>query len=146
MIRFSCPMCHMVLQADASQARLKMPCPRCGQRLQVPPPAVNKTVLGSLLPAGGPTRTAPAAAGPPPARAKAGSPATAPGRKGGPSRTLVLAAGIALLGVLGALIPLIHSEWNPPAVPADHQPVAPLVTNEKHRNHKEATEKAAADK
>jgi DNA-directed RNA polymerase subunit RPC12/RpoP len=54
MIRFMCPTCLKHLKAPDDGAGRKIPCPRCGQRLQVPtppqPPEHGKTVLGSLLP------------------------------------------------------------------------------------------------
>jgi S1-C subfamily serine protease/phage FluMu protein Com len=55
MIRFHCPKCKKVLQAAEQQGGLKAACPGCGQRLQIPAPDQNKTVLGSLLPARNPT-------------------------------------------------------------------------------------------
>src|SRR5262245_66152130 len=52
MIQFSCPKCQSVLSATEQQAGIKVACPKCGQRLQVPQPQPNKTVLGHLMPAG----------------------------------------------------------------------------------------------
>jgi DNA-directed RNA polymerase subunit RPC12/RpoP len=49
MIRFACPTCKKVLQAESQQAGQKVACPGCGQRLQIPAPPRNKTVLGSLV-------------------------------------------------------------------------------------------------
>jgi hypothetical protein len=51
MIRFACPVCNMRLKAQDHHSGSKLPCPSCGQRLQVPPPArsANKTVLGQAL-------------------------------------------------------------------------------------------------
>ena len=49
MIRFSCPTCHVVLAVPDDQAGRKGPGPKCGQRLLVPPTALNKTVLGKPL-------------------------------------------------------------------------------------------------
>jgi S1-C subfamily serine protease len=49
MIRFCCPTCKKILQATESQAGQKVACPGCGQRLQIPAPPRNKTVLGSIL-------------------------------------------------------------------------------------------------
>jgi hypothetical protein len=48
MIRFSCPACKCVLESPDHKAKLKINCPKCGQRLQIPSPA-NKTVLGVPL-------------------------------------------------------------------------------------------------
>jgi hypothetical protein len=48
MIRFSCPACRITLDAPDFAAGNKMPCPKCGQRLQLPD--VNKTVLAEPLP------------------------------------------------------------------------------------------------
>ena len=49
MVRLSCPTCHAVLAVPDDQAGRKGPCPKCGQRLLVPPTALNKTVLGKPL-------------------------------------------------------------------------------------------------
>jgi hypothetical protein len=50
MIRYLCPRCRKSLVAQDGAAGAKLNCPDCGQRLQipVPPPPVNKTVLGTL--------------------------------------------------------------------------------------------------
>jgi DNA-directed RNA polymerase subunit RPC12/RpoP len=45
-VRFSCPVCKAALEHPTPGA--KLPCPNCGQRLQVPQPPANKTVLGVL--------------------------------------------------------------------------------------------------
>ena len=50
MIRFACPRCRAVLEQPDSGGGTKMTCPSCGQRLQVPASAENKTVLGDLMP------------------------------------------------------------------------------------------------
>jgi DNA-directed RNA polymerase subunit RPC12/RpoP len=50
MIQFACPRCQKVLQAEESATGNKVDCPGCGQRLQVPAPALNKTLLGTLIP------------------------------------------------------------------------------------------------
>ena len=49
MIRFLCPRCKAVLDQPENAAGTKLPCPSCGQRLQVPLPPENKTVLGTPL-------------------------------------------------------------------------------------------------
>jgi Zn finger protein HypA/HybF involved in hydrogenase expression len=49
MIRFACPVCHAVLSVDGNRAGRKAPCPKCGQRLQIPS-SPQKTVLGKPLP------------------------------------------------------------------------------------------------
>src|SRR5262249_27893432 len=59
MIQFACPRCQKVLQAEESATGNKVDCPGCGQRLQVPPPALNKTVLGSLMPESPPVAAIP---------------------------------------------------------------------------------------
>jgi DNA-directed RNA polymerase subunit RPC12/RpoP len=54
-IKYNCPRCKAALEAPASEAGTKKPCPACGQRLQVPaappPPApaprLDKTMLAS---------------------------------------------------------------------------------------------------
>jgi DNA-directed RNA polymerase subunit RPC12/RpoP len=67
MILFACPACKARIQAMPNQVGSKSPCPRCGQRVQVPSPSgpterdddsgetspvppSNKTVLGEGLP------------------------------------------------------------------------------------------------
>jgi uncharacterized paraquat-inducible protein A len=37
MIRFQCPLCNTVVSAPDADAGRKGDCPKCGQRLQVPP-------------------------------------------------------------------------------------------------------------
>jgi hypothetical protein len=55
-IHFACPTCRAKLECPERKAGHKTPCPNCGQRLQVPSPEHNKTVLGSLLPESGGSR------------------------------------------------------------------------------------------
>ncbi len=52
MIRFACPACRKILKAPDEGAGRKINCPKCGQRLLIPPPVQvqNKTVLGESLP------------------------------------------------------------------------------------------------
>jgi hypothetical protein len=50
MIRFQCPACNVILQGSDAQAGNKIACPKCGQRLQIPQPPANPTVLGKVLP------------------------------------------------------------------------------------------------
>jgi len=52
MIRFQCPACQKVLKAEDRGAGTKINCPKCGQRLLVPPPVQveNNTVLARPLP------------------------------------------------------------------------------------------------
>lgn len=61
MIRFSCPTCRKALKAPDHGAGQKVHCPRCGQRVLIPPPieVQNRTVLGEPMPA-------PAIVSPPP--------------------------------------------------------------------------------
>src|SRR5665213_1786515 len=47
-IRYRCPKCKKALTADDAEAGAKFACPQCGQRLQVPTPTPNKTVLGEI--------------------------------------------------------------------------------------------------
>lgn len=49
MIKFSCPSCGIVLQAQMQQAGAKFNCSKCGQRLQVPRPPRDKTILGAWV-------------------------------------------------------------------------------------------------
>lgn len=48
MIHFLCPRCQASLKVPDNAAGRKGPCPKCGQRLQVPQPRRNRTVLGVL--------------------------------------------------------------------------------------------------
>jgi DNA-directed RNA polymerase subunit RPC12/RpoP len=48
MIRYLCPRCKKALAAQDREAGGKLNCPHCGQRLQVPVPPPNKTMLGEL--------------------------------------------------------------------------------------------------
>jgi hypothetical protein len=45
-IDFSCPKCGTAQQAPVNAAGQKVACTKCGQRLQVPAPLVNHTVMG----------------------------------------------------------------------------------------------------
>ncbi len=97
MIRFSCPSCTLVLKAAPEHAGGKVCCPRCAQRLRVPAPAQNKTILGSLLPAQGSGAANPTALAMP---FSAGPTAAGP-------RTLrrrMIVAGAAVLGCFVALL------------------------------------------
>lgn len=47
-IRFRCPTCKKSLKADDDKAGTKTNCPDCGQRIRVPKPPMQKTVLGEL--------------------------------------------------------------------------------------------------
>lgn len=48
MIRFSCPVCQKHLKAPDNKGGVKVDCPKCGQRLQIPPPQRSKTMLGEV--------------------------------------------------------------------------------------------------
>lgn len=48
MIRFTCPACNASFHLPDDAAGKKGPCPKCGQRLQVPAPRPNRTVLGVM--------------------------------------------------------------------------------------------------
>ena len=52
MIRFFCPRCKSVLEQPDNAGGTKVACPQCGQRLQVPFPPANKTILGDLVASG----------------------------------------------------------------------------------------------
>ena len=132
-MRFACPRCGVVLEAPESRAGDKIPCPKCQQRLQIPGPPRNKTVLAKVVP--GPIVIDPNRLKPPetlpqseptPALAPA-DPATqlplsdlpVPGASRLPlKRTLV--AAVVLMGVLVAglafgLLTLVfpYEPWNP---------------------------------
>lgn len=49
-IRFACPTCRATLEAPESKGGHKINCPRCQQRLLIPPATRNKTILGEPLP------------------------------------------------------------------------------------------------
>jgi phage FluMu protein Com len=51
MIRFACPSCSAVLNAPDGSSGTKTPCPKCKQRVQIPPTS-NHTLMGKLLPEG----------------------------------------------------------------------------------------------
>jgi DNA-directed RNA polymerase subunit M/transcription elongation factor TFIIS len=67
-LRFACPRCRSVLEAPIHKAGEKVPCPKCGQRLQVPGPTREKTVLADALPE---SMNRAAARGAPPVRTSA---------------------------------------------------------------------------
>src|SRR5688500_16138627 len=71
MIRFACPRCSVVYTAPDRAVGKKTTCRSCQQRLQVPTPSLNHTVLGKLLPS--PQSTSPA-----PMAIPVGVPATVP--------------------------------------------------------------------
>ena len=50
MIRFRCPSCKSSLSSDDNKAGTKVHCGVCGQKLMVPKPQLQKTVLGQLEP------------------------------------------------------------------------------------------------
>lgn len=60
MIRFRCPACGAVLTVDDRRAGRKAPCPKCGQRLEVPRSSASDAESGVSLPS--PTQTVPAPA------------------------------------------------------------------------------------
>jgi DNA-directed RNA polymerase subunit M/transcription elongation factor TFIIS len=49
-IRCFCPSCSHVIDVPDSEAGTNRPCDLCGQRLQVPTPPRNRTVLAGLSP------------------------------------------------------------------------------------------------
>lgn len=53
MIRFACPACQKVLKTSDEGVGRKTSCPRCGQRMLIPPrvQVQDKTVLGLSMPA-----------------------------------------------------------------------------------------------
>lgn len=50
MIHFACPQCKTTYTVGNGDAGKKSNCAKCGQRLQIPAPPRNKTVLGEALP------------------------------------------------------------------------------------------------
>jgi ssDNA-binding Zn-finger/Zn-ribbon topoisomerase 1 len=49
MIYFACPSCQKHLKAPADGTGTKVSCPRCGQRILIPPAARNPTVLAKIV-------------------------------------------------------------------------------------------------
>jgi DNA-directed RNA polymerase subunit RPC12/RpoP len=49
-VRFNCPRCNAGFETPAAQAGTKFFCTGCGQKVQVPDPPQNKTMLGSVAP------------------------------------------------------------------------------------------------
>jgi predicted Zn finger-like uncharacterized protein len=47
-IHFQCPRCQASFQCPDDKAGIKGNCPKCGQRLQIPSPPPNKTILAPL--------------------------------------------------------------------------------------------------
>src|SRR5262245_59964192 len=47
-IRFACPVCKTAMKAPAQNAVQKLNCPKCGQRIQIPPPP-RRTILAESL-------------------------------------------------------------------------------------------------
>ena len=125
MIRFACPKCRKPLSAPEDKAGCKVPCPGCGQRLQIPAPPPAKTRLGVLIPDVPDTRVQPPAAGPAATPAPAAYPEAilldagpVPARARGVfeganllqglhnQRLAILAA--AALGMLATFLPWVH--------------------------------------
>src|SRR5262249_19134346 len=49
MIQFACPRCQLILECQNHGAGSKVVCPKCQQRLQIPAPPRDKTVLAPLF-------------------------------------------------------------------------------------------------
>src|SRR5262245_25624694 len=76
MIRFGCPACKSTLEAPERKAGDKIACLKCGQRLQIPFPIPNKTVLAPFLGTiGAPSQSVTAA--PPVSQSLSGAPPVA---------------------------------------------------------------------
>jgi S1-C subfamily serine protease len=123
MIRFSCPACKKLLQAGLQHSGTKMACPGCGQRLQVPAPPQNKTVLGELAPDNGPAAGAFAPGSPSPAASPAAGPMWYYGQgtqRNGPVSWTQLQK-LAASGALGGQA-LVWTQGMPSWVPAASQP------------------------
>lgn len=50
MLYFVCPRCKSTQESPDHTAGSKVPCPKCGQRLQIPLPPPNKTILAPSVP------------------------------------------------------------------------------------------------
>src|SRR5262245_53089213 len=48
-IRFWCPTCRKTLKSPDHNACKKIPCPHCQQRLEIPSPPRNRTILAPLV-------------------------------------------------------------------------------------------------
>ena len=48
MIQFNCSNCKRLLETPDGTTGAKFACPVCAQRLEVPPPAAGKTMMGTL--------------------------------------------------------------------------------------------------
>jgi hypothetical protein len=48
-IRFGCPVCKSVLEVADKKVGTKIACPKCTQRLRVPAPTPDKTILGVAM-------------------------------------------------------------------------------------------------
>jgi len=60
MVRFACPTCQTQFDVADGRQGEKFSCNGCGQRLQIPAPSSQKTVLGSIIePVVGPASLAP---------------------------------------------------------------------------------------
>src|SRR5262249_39849825 len=109
--------------AGPPQAGTKMACPGCGQRLQVPAPPQNKTILGELTPASGPLDNAFAAGSPSPVPAPEPGPMwyyAQGGQRNGPvawTQLRQLASG----GILDGQA-LVWTQGMPSWIPAQSQP------------------------
>src|SRR5579862_5195851 len=68
MIRFQCPNCNAVMEAPDDKAGLKIDCKKCSQRLQIPAPLRNPTVLAKILPQSPPPQQLVPVQAPPPVR------------------------------------------------------------------------------
>ena len=49
MIRYKCPRCKSILESPDAKAGDKVACPKCQQRLQIPMPLRDKTMLAPLV-------------------------------------------------------------------------------------------------
>jgi hypothetical protein len=118
MIRFACPTCKGIFEAPDHCGGGKVACPGCGQRLQIPLPPRDKTVLAPLVPH---QPSVPSAVASPSATVPASATSAAPPAPPAPGQSLPwerislyggAAAGVALLVWL--IVVLIRSA-TPPA-------------------------------
>jgi hypothetical protein len=78
MIRFACPRCKVVVQQPESAAGTQFACPSCGQRLQIPVPPADKSMLGDLVGEDHPVPAQSAAPPQPPVVSASPGPASTP--------------------------------------------------------------------
>jgi DNA-directed RNA polymerase subunit RPC12/RpoP len=112
MIHYRCPRCKVLLRSPDRDAGAKLACPQCGQRLQVPSPPPNKTLLAPLAPPGAADPQGPAGLPekpPPPGPDDALQP---PPKSGHPVAIPVLAAVLVVAAAIAAVCLQVPREFS----------------------------------